>query len=164
MVTRKLFSKYEPDVIEAPNLAQVQLDSYGWFFKEGLRELLKDMSPVRDWTEKEFELHFVDYILEKPKFDERVAREKNVTYEAPLRIKVELKNKRTGKTSNQELYLGDFPLMTPRGTFLINGVERVVISQLIRSPGVFYSFFRSGPNLRNLYSAKLIPSRGAWFW
>src|SRR3989344_83040 len=151
MVTRKLFSKYEPDVIEAPNLAQVQLDSYGWFFKEGLKELLKDMSPVKDWTEKEFELHFVDYILEKPKFDERVAREKNITYEAPLRIKVELKNKRTGKTVDQELYLGDFPLMTPRGTFIINGVERVVISQLIRSPGAFFSVVRS-TGLKNLFA------------
>jgi len=161
MVTRKLFSKYEPDVIEAPNLAQVQLDSYGWFFKEGLRELLKDMSPVKDWTEKEFELHFVDYILEKPKFDERVAREKNITYEAPLRIKVELKNKRTSKTVDQELYLGDFPLMTPRGTFIINGVERVVISQLIRSPGAFFSVVRS-TGLRNLFGAKIVPSRGAW--
>ncbi|MBI2058063.1 MAG: DNA-directed RNA polymerase subunit beta [Candidatus Yanofskybacteria bacterium] len=161
MATRKLFSKYEPDVIEAPNLAQVQLDSYGWFFEEGLRELLKDISPVKDWTEKEFELYFIDYILEKPKFDERVAREKNVTYEAPLRIKVELKNKRTGKTSDQELYLGDFPLMTPRGTFIINGVERVVISQLIRSPGAFFSVVRS-TGLRNLFGAKIVPSRGAW--
>ncbi len=161
MATRKLFSKYGPDVVEGPNLAQVQLDSYKWFLDEGLRELLKEISPVRDWTEKEFELHFLDYILEKPKFEERVAREKNLTYEAPLRIKVELKNKRTGKVTNQELYLGDFPLMTPRGTFIINGVERVVISQLIRSPGVFFSVARSN-GLRNLFSAKVVPSRGAW--
>lgn len=160
--SRKLLSKYEPDKVEAPNLAQVQLDSYKWFLDYGLKELLQEISPVRDWTDKEFELHFLDYSLEKPKFSERVAREKNITFEAPLRIKVELKNKRTGKTSKQELYLGDFPLMTPRATFLVNGVERVVISQLIRSPGVFFSFFRSGPNLRHLFSAKLIPSRGAW--
>ncbi len=160
-VPRKLFSKYGPDVVEAPNLAQVQLDSYKWFLDEGLRELLKEISPVRDWTEKELELHFLDYILEKPKFNERVAREKNLTYEAPLRIKVELKNKRTGKATEQELYLGDFPLMTPRGTFVINGVERVVISQLIRSPGVFFSVVRSNA-LRNLFSAKVVPSRGAW--
>src|SRR3989338_3458706 len=137
-ITRKIFSKYEPDKIEAPNLAQVQLDSYKWFLDQGFRELLQEISPVRDWTDKEFELHFLDYSLEKPKFSERMAREKNITFEAPLRIKVELKNKRTGKSSRQELYLGDFPLMTPRGTFLVNGVERVVISQLIRSPGVFF--------------------------
>lgn len=162
MTNRKLFSKYPVDVVEAPNLSQVQLDSYQWFLKDGLRELLQEISPVTDWTEKEYELHFLDYILEKPKFDERVAREKNVTYEAPLRLKVELKNKHDGKSSVQELYLGDFPLMTPRGTFLINGVERVVISQLIRSPGVFFSFSRSGPGRRNLFGAKVIPSRGAW--
>jgi len=161
MANRKLFSKFEPDQVEAPNLAQVQFDSYQWFLDEGLPELLKEISPVKDWTEKEFELNFLSYILEKPKFDENIAREKNITHEAPLRIRVELKNKRTGKTSEQELYLGDFPLMTPRGTFIINGVERVVISQLIRSPGAFFSSLRSN-GVKNFFGAKIIPSRGAW--
>ena len=161
MANRKLFSKFSPDSIEAPNLAQVQLDSYRWFLDEGLPELLKELSPVKDWTEKEFELHFLSYILEKPKFDEHTAREKNITYEAPLRIRVELKNKRTDKSSQQELYLGDFPLMTPRGTFIINGVERVVISQLIRSPGAFFTSLRSN-GIKNFFGAKIIPSRGAW--
>ena len=161
MANRKLFSKFSPDSIEAPNLAQVQLDSYRWFLDEGLPELLKELSPVKDWTEKEFELHFLSYILEKPKFDEHTAREKNITYEAPLRIRVELKNKRTDKSSQQELYLGDFPLMTSRGTFIINGVERVVISQLIRSPGAFFTSLRSN-GIKNFFGAKIIPSRGAW--
>src|SRR3989344_9558384 len=160
MANRKLFSKFEPDQVEAPNLAQVQFDSYQWFLDEGLPELLKEISPVKDWTEKEFELNFLSYILEKPKFDENIAREKNITHEAPLRIRVELKNKRTGKTSEQELYLGDFPLMTPRGTFIINCVERVVISQLIRSPGAYFTglVYRG----KKLFGAKVIPNRGAW--
>ena len=161
MANRKLFSKYAPDSFTGPSLAQVQLDSYQWFLEHGLKELLKEISPVRDWTDKEYELYFQDYTLEKSKFDERTAREKNVTYEAPLRIKIELRNKRTGQVTNQELYLGDFPLMTPRGTFIINGVERVVISQLIRSPGIFFSYSRLA-GAKNLFGAKLIPSRGAW--
>ncbi len=158
---RKLFSKFGPDSIEIPNLAQVQLDSYQWFLDEGLPELLKEISPVTDWTEKELELQFLSYILEKPKFNETTAREKNITYEAPLRIRVELNNKRTGKSTQQELYLGDFPLMTTRGTFIVNGVERVVISQLIRSPGAFFTSLRSN-GLKNFFGAKIIPSRGAW--
>src|SRR3989338_7649729 len=161
MANRKLFSKFGPDSVEGPNLAQVQLDSYQWFLDEGLPELLREISPVKDWTEKEFELHFLSYILEKPKFSETTAREKNITHEAPLRIRVELKNKRTDKSSQQELYLGDFPLMTPRGTFFINGVERVVISQLIRSPGAFFTSLRSN-GVKNFFGAKIIPSRGAW--
>ena len=161
MANRKLFSKFGPDSVEGPNLAQVQLDSYQWFLDEGLPELLREISPVKDWTEKEFELHFLSYILEKPKFSETTAREKNITHEAPLRIRVELKNKRTDKSSQQELYLGDFPLMTPRGTFFINGVERVVISQLIRSPGAFFTSLRSN-GVKNFFGSKIIPSRGAW--
>src|SRR3989344_3442824 len=160
-MNRKLFSKYAPDTVEIPNLAQVQLDSYRWFLEQGLRELLQEISPVRDWTDKEYELYFRDFILEKAKLDERTAKEKNVTYEAPLRLKVELKNKRTGQTTNQELYLGELPLMTERGTFIINGVERVIISQLIRSPGILF-FLALATAARNLFGAKLIPSRGAW--
>ena len=161
MANRKLFSKFGPDSVEGPNLAQVQLDSYQWFLDEGLQELLRELSPVKDWTEKEFELHFLSFILEKPKFNETLAREKNITHEAPLRIRVELKNKRTGKATQQELYLGDFPLMTPRGTFIINGVERVVISQLIRSPGAFFTSLKNN-GVKNFFGAKIIPSRGAW--
>ena len=140
---------------------QVQLDSYQWFLDIGLKELLNDISPIEDWTGKELELRFLDFKLEEPKFTERVAREKNITFEAPLRVKIALKNKRTGDVNEQEIFLADFPVITPRGTFVINGVERVVISQLIRSPGVFFSLSRSS-RYKRLFGAKIIPSRGAW--
>jgi len=158
---RKIFSKFGIDQFEAPNLVQVQLDSYKWFLDVGLRELLKDVSPTEDWTGKELELRFLDYKLDEPKYKERTAIEKNITYEAPLKVKVSLRNKRTDQYKEQELFLSDFPLMTPRGTFIINGVERVVISQLIRSPGVFFSMSRSS-RFKRFFGAKLIPSRGAW--
>src|SRR3989338_4029644 len=160
-MARKIFSKYSVDTFEAPNLVQVQLDSYRWFTEIGLRELLKDVSPTDDWTGKELELRFLDYKLDEPKYKERTAIEKNITYEAPLKVKVGLRNKKTDQYKEQELFLSDFPLMTPRGTFIINGVERVVISQLIRSPGVFFSMSRSSRTKR-FFGAKLIPSRGAW--
>lgn len=158
---RKIFSKYAPEQFDAPNLVQVQLDSYQWFLETGLKELLNDISPIEDWTGKEMELSFLDFKLEEPKYTERIAREKNITFEAPLRVKIALKNKRTGDVDEQEIYLADFPLITPRGTFVINGVERVVISQLIRSPGVFFSLSRSS-RLKRFFGAKIIPSRGAW--
>ncbi|MBX4190105.1 DNA-directed RNA polymerase subunit beta, partial [Candidatus Parcubacteria bacterium] len=158
---RKIFSKFDIDQFEAPNLVQVQLDSNKWFLDIGLKELLKEVSPIEDWTGKELELHFVDYKLDEPKYDERTAVEKNTTYEAPLKVKINLKNKKTGQSRDQELFIADFPLMTPRGTFVINGVERVVISQLIRSPGAFFSLSRSS-RYKRFFGAKLIPSRGAW--
>ena len=157
---RKIFSKFSLDQFEAPNLVQVQLDSYKWFLDVGLKELLKDVSPIEDWTGEELELRFLDYKLEEPKYDERKAMEKNVSFEAPLKIKIGLKNKRTEQQKEQELFLADFPLMTPRGTFIINGVERVVISQLIRSPGTFFSL-SSSSRFKRFFGAKLIPSRGA---
>src|SRR3989344_1820746 len=160
-MSRKLFSKYSPEVFEAPALVQVQFDSYKWFWDTGFKELLKEVSPIEDWTAKELELRFVDYKLEEPKYTERVAREKNITHEAPLRVKIALTNKRTKHVEEQEVYLSDIPLMTKRGTFVINGVERVVISQLIRSPGVFFTVSRSS-RFKRLFGAKIIPSRGAW--
>ncbi len=158
---RKTFSKYPIDTFEPPSLVQVQLDSNKWFWEVGFKELLKDVSPIEDWTAKELELRFIEHKLEEPKYNERLSIEKNVTYEAPLKIKVGLKNKRSGAYQEQELFLADFPLMTPRGTFIVNGVERVVIAQLIRSPGVIFSLSRSG-RYKKLFGAKLIPSRGAW--
>ena len=142
-------------------MVQVQLDSYKWFLDIGLKELLKEVSPVADWTGKELELSFIDYKLEEPKYKERTAIEKNISYEAPMKVKVGLRNKRTDAYKEQELFLSDFPLMTERGTFIINGVERVVISQLIRSPGVFFSMSRTS-RYKRFFGAKLIPSRGAW--
>lgn len=148
-------------MLDAPNLVQVQLDSYEWFLNHGLKELLKDVSPISDWTGKELELHFLDFKLEDPKFSERVALEKNVSYEAPLKFRVKLVNKITGQEKEQELFIADFPLMTQRGTFVVNGVERVVISQLIRSPGAIFSLSKSS-RYNRYFGAKLIPSRGAW--
>ncbi|HXV26693.1 MAG TPA: DNA-directed RNA polymerase subunit beta [Candidatus Paceibacterota bacterium] len=158
---RKLFSKYDIYEHEAPNLVQVQLDSYQEFLKHGLSELLRDISPIEDWTGNELELHFTDFKLDEPKYTERQAVEKNVTYEAPLKFKVALKNKRTKQSREQELFVADLPQMTPRGTFIINGVERVVISQLIRSPGTFFTR-ASSAKAKNYFGAKLIPGRGAW--
>ncbi|MFC1651701.1 hypothetical protein ACFL24_00900 [Patescibacteria group bacterium] len=108
-----------------PNLIEMQLNSYEWFMKEGLKELLDEISPVQDSLGKTFDLFFRDYYLEEPKYDEFTSKEKNVTYEAPLKCKVELVNKETGEIKEQEIFLGDFPVMTNRGTFIINGIERV---------------------------------------
>lgn len=143
-----------------PNLIQVQLDSYNWFVGEGLKELFSEISPVRDWTGKELDLEFVDYHIEEPKYDEDTAKAKNVTYEAPLRAKIKLTRKRTNKSQEQEIYLGDLPMMTDRGTFIVNGIERVVVSQLVRSPGVFFNLQLVKGQRR--FGAKIIPTRGAW--
>lgn len=156
---RKTFSGYSQAAVAVPNLLQLQLDSNEWFFEEGLQELFKEISPIEDHAGN-LELHFVDHYLDAPKHTEETARDRNATYEAPLRSAVRLVNKKTGEIKEQEVYLGEFPIMTPRGTFIINGVERVIVSQLIRSPGVFFSSLPSKG--RNWYGAKIIPNRGAW--
>lgn len=143
-----------------PDLTAIQKESYELFFKGGLRELFDEISPVRDFIGRDLELYFDDFYLDEPKHDELTARSRNTSYESPLRIKTRLVNKRSGEIKEQEVYLGDFPLMTNRGTFIINGVERVVVSQLIRSAGViFNSELVKG---RQAYGAKVIPNRGAW--
>ncbi len=149
-----------PETVVLPDLVQIQRDSYQWFFDSGLRELFQEVSPMKDFAGRDLELWFDDYYFDEPKFDEVTSRAKNVTFEAPLRVKGRITNKRTGETKSQEVYLGDIPLMTPRGTFVINGVERTVVSQLIRSAGVFFtSEYTRG---RRFYGAKIIPNRGAW--
>ena len=147
-------------MVSLPNLIELQLDSYDWFLEKGLKELLDEINPIKDFTEKDLELSFKDYYLDDPKYDEVTAKNKNISYEAPLRCKVQLVIKKMGEIKEQEIYLGDFPLMTDRGTFIINGVERVVVSQIIRSPGVFFtmSYFKG----KKLFGAKIIPNRGAW--
>lgn len=157
--TRKFFSTLH-EVTELPNLIEAQLNSYKWFFDKGLKELLEEINPIKDFTGKNLEMYFGDYFLDKSKYDEKTARERNTTYEAPLYCSVKLVNKVTGKTKTQDVYFGDFPLMTPRATFVINGVERVVVSQLIKSPGVFFTAENSRG--KNFYGAKVIPNRGAW--
>ena len=143
-----------------PNLVEMQTDSYDWLLKTGLREIFDYFSPVSDYTDEEFDLEFIDYFIDEPRFDEDHVRENNMSYEAPLRVRVRLINKKTKEKKEQEIFLADFPLMTPRGTFIVNGIERVVISQLMRSFGAYFSAsFSRG---KKLFGAKIIPSRGAW--
>ena len=143
-----------------PDLIEIQKKSYQWFLEEGLKDLFEEISPVTDFIGRDLELYLEDYYLDEPKFDEVESRAKNVTYEAPLRVKAKLTNKRTEQMNSQEVFLGDFPLMTKNGTFIVNGIERVVVSQLIRSAGViFTSEYVKG---RKHYGAKIIPNRGAW--
>ncbi len=146
--------------MEPPDLIEVQKNSYEWFLKEGLKELFDEINPIKDYIGRDLELYFLDYYLDEPKFDEVVARDRNITFEAALRVKTKLINKRNGEIKEQEVYLVDFPLMTDRGTFIVNGIERVIISQLIRSPGVFFS--SETINGKRYYGAKIIPNRGAW--
>jgi DNA-directed RNA polymerase subunit beta len=156
---RKYFTGFS-EVMEMPNLIEAQLRSYKWFLDKGLSELFSEINSIKDFTGKNLELFFGEYYLDKPKYDEKTAKERNTTFEAPLYVSVKLVNKVTGKTKTQDVYLGDFPLMTPRGTFVINGVERVVVSQLVKSPGVFFTGEMARG--RNWYGAKIIPNRGAW--
>src|SRR3989338_5235719 len=146
--------------VSLPNLIEVQTDSYQWFWDKGLKELFSEINPIVDFTTKDLELKINDYYLDEPKYSALVAKNKNISYEAPLRAKASLLMKQTGEVKEQEIYLGDFPIMTERGTFIINGVERVVVSQLIRSPGVFFTMdYQKG---KRLFGAKIIPNRGAW--
>ncbi len=157
--TREYFDTLR-EAIPLTDLVEVQKNSYDWFFKEGLKELFDEVSPIKDFIGRDLELYFLDYYLDEVKFDEVTAKAKNTTFEAPLRVNVRLLNKKTNEIKEQEIYLGDFPVMTDRGTFVINGVERVVVSQLIRSAGVFFtSQILRG---RRYYGAKIIPNRGAW--
>lgn len=156
---RKYFSTNH-EAIELPDLIEAQKASYDWFMNNGLQELFEEISPIEDFTGRDLELHFDKYYLDEPRFDEMAAKDKNLTYEAAIRVQTRLVNKRTNEVKEQEVFLGDFPLMTDRGTFLVNGIERVVVSQLIRSAGVFFtSNFLKG---HHCYGAKIIPNRGAW--
>lgn len=156
---RRFFTPIK-DAMAFPDLIELQKNSYDNFVKFGIKELFEEVSPMTDFSERDLELFFEEYYLDEPKFDEMVCRDRNMTYEAPLRVNARLNNKKTGQTKVQEIYLGDMPVMTERGTFIVNGIERVVVSQLIRSAGVFFT----GENVRGrrYYGAKIIPNRGAW--
>jgi len=146
--------------MNVPDLVEVQKNSYDWFLEEGLGELFAEISPIKDFGGRNLELNFKDYYLDEAKFDEKTSKAKNITFEAPLRVKAVLTNKKDNTKKEQEIYLGDFPIMTDRGTFIINGIERAVISQIIRSAGVFFtSNYTRG---KRFYGAKIIPNRGAW--
>ena len=147
---------------EIPNLIELQLDSFAWFVDKGLRELFDEISPIKDFTGKVMELQFLDYEFGAPKYSEAECRTKDLTFSKPLYINVELLIKETGEIQRQRVYMGDYPWMTNQGTFVINGAERVVVSQLVRSPGVYYSETEDPASGRMLFSAKVIPNRGAW--
>ncbi|MEE1019138.1 MAG: DNA-directed RNA polymerase subunit beta, partial [Acutalibacteraceae bacterium] len=158
--TRMSFEKIK-EVLDMPNLIEVQKNSYQWFLDEGLREVLRDVATITDHNEN-LELSFVDYRLdEKPKYSITECKERDTTYAAPLRVTARLLNKETGEIKESEVFMGDFPLMTDSGTFIINGAERVIVSQLVRSPGVYFSreIDKTG---KSLFSSTIIPNRGAW--
>lgn len=154
----RIYLNSQTTPLKLPDLIKIQLDSYNWFFEEGLKELFEEISPIEDFTGKKYELNFKSYKFDQAKVTEELAKEKNLSYEASLKATIELIIKETGEVKIQEIFLGDYPIMTARGTFIINGVERVVVSQLLRSPGVFFT--RDGA--ADYFSAKIIPYRGAW--
>jgi DNA-directed RNA polymerase subunit beta len=148
------------EVLELPNLIEIQTSSYQWFLDEGLREMFQDISPIEDFTGN-LSLEFIDYSLGDPKYSVEESKERDVTYSAPLRVKVRLVNKETGEVKDQDVFMGDFPLMTETGTFVINGAERVIVSQLVRSPSVYFNG-KVDKNGKTGYTATVIPNRGAW--
>ncbi|MEJ9279708.1 MULTISPECIES: DNA-directed RNA polymerase subunit beta [Ureibacillus] len=156
---RRSFARIK-EVLELPNLIEIQTASYDWFLKEGLLEMFKEISPIEDFTGN-LSLEFIDYSLGEPKYDVDECKERDVTYAAPLRVKVRLHNKETDEVKEQDVFMGDFPLMTETGTFIINGAERVIVSQLVRSPSVYYHD-KTDKNGKKGFGATVIPNRGAW--
>ncbi|MEE8672129.1 MAG: DNA-directed RNA polymerase subunit beta [Heyndrickxia faecalis] len=148
------------EILELPNLIEIQTASYQWFLDEGLREMFQDISPIEDFAGN-LSLEFIDYSLGEPKYSIDECKERDVTYAAPLRVKVRLVNKETGEVKDQDVFMGDFPLMTETGTFIINGAERVIVSQLVRSPSVYFNS-KMDKNGKYGYTATVIPNRGAW--
>ena len=158
--TRMSFGKIN-EALEMPNLIEVQKNSYKWFKEEGLKEVFHDVAAITDYNGN-LVLNFTGYkIDDTPKYSIAECKERDVTYAAPLRVTATLWNKETGDVKESEIFMGDFPLMTDSGTFVINGAERVIVSQLVRSPGVYYSFEKDKTG-KNLYKSTVIPNRGAW--
>jgi DNA-directed RNA polymerase subunit beta len=151
-----------PTVLDAPNLVQIQLDSFKWFISEGLQELFNEISPIQDYNQKSMDLRFPAYEFHPPRATVDLCRERDMTYAAPLYVTASLLVKETGEIKESQVYLGEFPMMTEDGTFIINGAERVVVSQLVRSPGVYFTAPEDPGTGRRLFAAKLIPNRGAW--
>jgi len=159
-MAQRRFFKEPMHSIELPDLIAIQTKSYQWLFSEGVQELFDEINPVDDFTGKNFTLEFGEFGLDEPKVDERTARDKYLTYKASLRVKVKLNNKLTGAVKESEVFMGDFPVMTDQGTFIINGIERVVVTQIVRSYGTL--FIAEDTGARKLFGAKIIPTRGAW--
>jgi len=151
-----------PKILDVPNLIQSQIQSWDWIKTEGLTEVYQEISPIADYTGNKYELHFLEHYFRDPKYTPQQSKEREITYSQPLYVKTRLVMKETGEIKEQEIFMGDIPMMTNNGTFIINGAERVVVSQLVRSPGIYFVLERNAISNRNLCSAKLIPSRGAW--
>ena len=154
-----------PEMLPVADLIETQIRSFNWFKREGLRELFEEINPITDYTGKNYELKFLDYEFGQPKFDKEECRNRDMTYAAPLRINTRLTirtGENAGEIKESEVFMGDFPIMTEEGTFIVNGTERVVVSQLVRSPGIYFTSSEDRASGRMLYAAKLIPNRGAW--
>ena len=157
---RKSFAKHK-EILPIPNMLKIQKDSYAWFLNEGLHEVFKDVDTICDYTGN-LELSFLDYSMnEPPKYTVEECKERDATYAKPIKVRVRLHNKETGEIKDQEIFMGDFPLMTNGGTFVINGAERVIVSQIVRSPGMYYGDEVDKAD-QHIYSATVIPYRGAW--
>ncbi|MDY6911827.1 MAG: DNA-directed RNA polymerase subunit beta [Chloroflexota bacterium] len=159
--TRKSFARI-PEVVGIPDLIQIQHNSYNWFMTEGLRELFGEISPIKDYTGNRLEINFLEHEFGEPKYTAKECQERDLTYAAPIKVKTRLIVKETGEIKEQDLFMGDFPVMTPKGTFIINGAERVVVNQLIRSPGVYFTVEKDPGSGHRMCFAKLIPDRGTW--
>ncbi len=157
---QKYFSRFKKPLAEIPNLMELQTTSYQWLVKSGLKELFEEFSSIKDYSEKKFQLDFTSFQLDEPKYDEHYAKENKLSYDAPLRVKVKLHNKTLAQDKEQEIFLADFPVMTAHGTFIINGIERVIVPQLARSFGVFFTDNEIRGN--KYFGAKIIPARGVW--
>ena len=158
--SKRVYFVESESAMPMPDLIEVQKNSYGWFMREGLSELFEEFSPITDFIGRDLELTFGEYYFDEPKFNEMESKAKNITYEASLRVKATMRNKKSEATTTQEIFLGDFPLITKNGTFIINGIERVIVSQLIRSAGVIFG--ATSVKGKKCYNAKIIPNRGAW--
>ena len=162
-VVRKSYARLSP-ILDIPNLIELQLDSFLWFQEEGVKNLLEEISPIKDFTGNKLELTFVGYEFRIPQDwkTEEECRQRALTYSVPLYVRAKLLVKGTGEIKEQDLFFGDIPLMTSKGTFIISGTERVVVSQLLRSPGVYFTIKEDVTSGRRLCQTKLIPTRGAW--
>ena len=159
-VVKKYFSRYKKPLVEFPNLIEDQLNSFNWLVEKGIKEVFKEFSPINDYSDKKFQLDFTSFSLGEPKFNEEYSKINKLTYEGPLKARVRLLNKSIGTSKEQEIFMADVPLMTKHGTFIINGVERVIVAQLTRSFGVFFT--ESEAKGKRYFGAKIIPARGVW--